>query len=178
MQKDPRRQPQQSTQKRTAPPNIQQPRSSAQQTSRQTPQRPPQANRPSQPQQNRPQYRSAAPYSVSPRQGAARVPYPPSEQRRRQMLRRKQRRKRIAALTVVTLLCLLLIAGIITAAVLVIRQALDDKPESDTAIPGVSDNMADMTAAPTPPETEPPLPEYSVLNKIEGIAVTRTFSSS
>ena len=178
MQKDPRRQPQQSTQKRTAPPNIQQPRSSAQQTSRQTPQRPPQANRPSQPQQNRPQYRSAAPYSVSPRQGAARVPYPPSEQRRRQMLRRKQRRKRITALTVVTFLCLLLIAGIITAAVLVIRQALDDKPESDTAIPGVSDNMADMTAVPIPPETEPPLPEYSVLNKIDGIAVTPTWGEA
>lgn len=164
MQNDPRRPQQKSPQRRPSQPNMQQnPRTPSQQSSSRTPQ------------QNRPQYRSAAPYSVEPRQSTRRVPYPPSELRRRQLLRKKQRRRRILLLTAVTLLCLLLISGIITAAVLAIRQAADDKPTNDTSIPGVSDNTADTTAAPLPAETEPPLPEYTAPNRLDGTAVTPTW---
>lgn len=126
-------------------------------------------------------YRSAAPYTVSPRQGGGRVPYPPSELERRRMLRRKQRRQRMLLLAVVCLLCLLLLAGLVTAAVFAIRQAVGtgntDTPDSG-AVPAVSDNAADTTAAPLPAETEPPLPEYAAPNRIDASPIRPTFGDS
>lgn len=128
-----------------------------------------------------PQYRSAAPYSVAPRTGTQRVPYPPSELCRRQMLRKKQRRKRILLLAAITLLCLLLLTGLITAAVFAIKGALSDDTDltDDTGIPpGISDNAADTAAAPIPAETEPPLPDYPVPNRIDASAIKPVFGDS
>ena len=158
MQQDPRKQPtakRNTTQKRpSAPPN-------------------PGRNQPSPP-----PYRSAAPYTVPPRTNGQKVPYPPSEMRRRQMIRMKQRqkrrRKRILLLLAVTLLCLLLLAGLITAAVLAIKEAIStetDIPGDIVTPPGISDQIADTAAAPIPAETEPPLPDYPVPNKVLGDAL-------
>ncbi|MBR5871530.1 MAG: D-alanyl-D-alanine carboxypeptidase [Clostridia bacterium] len=127
-----------------------------------------------------PQYRSAEPYTVAPRQGTQRVPYPQAEARRRQLLRRKRRRRRILLLITVCILCLLLIAGFITAAVFAIRYALSDKtdPTHDNPVPGISDAVADTTAAPIPAETEPPLPPYQAPNKIDGNILTPIWSDT
>lgn len=125
-------------------------------------------------QRGQPSYRSAAPYTVPPRTGSQKVPYPPSELRRRQMLRRKQRRKRILLLAAVCLLCLLLLAGLITAAVFAIKEAFSsetDLPGDTDTPPGVSDNAAESVDPPIPAETEPPFPDYPVPNKVEATAV-------
>ena len=159
MQQDPNRRPQQ-------------PRQTAQQnTQRRTSAQPPQR-------QNPPQYRSAAPYTVAPRQGTQRVPYPQAEARRRQLLRKKQRRRRMLLLITVCILCLLLIAGLITAAVFAVRQAISGTEPSDTTVPFVSDNTADTTAVPLPAETEPPLPPYQAPNKLDGDVIVPAWSDS
>jgi len=172
MQQDPRRRQtgQPTANRRTAPQRT------VQSPPTRQPSAPPQSSRqPKQPQQNA--YRSASPYTVAPRPGTQRVPYPPTEQRRRQMLRRKQRRKRMLLLAIVCILCLLLLAGLVTAAVSAIRQALAGRDDtlSDSGIPAVSDNAADTTAAPIPAETEPPLPEYKAPNRIDASAIKPIF---
>lgn len=163
MQQDPRRRPPQKN--TTANPNRKKP--PAQQ----------QPSRNAQPGQ--PSYRSAVPYTVPLRSGSQKVPYPPSELRRRQMLRRKQRRKRILLLAAVCLLCLLLLTGLITAAVFAIKKAFSsetDIPGDIAAPPGVSDNAADTADVPIPAETEPPLPDYPVPNKVDAAAIKPVFS--
>lgn len=130
-------------------------------------------------------YRSAAPYTVPPRTGTQRAPYPPSEMRRRQMLRKKRRRKRIALLITAVVICLLLIATLITAAVYAIRaaSAWNTKSPADTdANAGMSDITTQTedgtTLPPTPIETEPPLPAYDVPNMVTGTPLRPVWSDS
>lgn len=175
MQQDPRRRPQQ---------NIKQQPPTRQNQHTNPSSRPnPNTRQPSRSQS--PQYRSAAPYTVAPRQGTQRVPYPTSEQQRRLMKRKKQRQRRVILLTAACLLCLLLLAGLITAAVLAIRSVLGGNPTTDPNVhptPGVSGSIADTIGEPTepppPPETEPPLPDYSVPNKLPGKAVVPTWGDA
>ncbi len=179
MPQDPRRRP---TQMDLPSKQNQIPRSAASQRSPSAPTPPRSVSQPmQQPGQAQPSYRSAAPYTVPPRTGTQKVPYPPSELRRRQMLRRKQRRKRLLLLAAVCLLCLLLLAGLITAAVFAIKEAFSSDTEihGDTASPpGISDNAADTAAAPIPAETEPPLPDYPVPNKVDGAVIQPVWSES